>query len=1223
MKTYNPTEPPTLQLRTPAVLMAAILAAHLASAATNTWTGAAGDLNWSDGGNWSGGVPALNDNVVFNSNNAGTSAGIVNNIVDSTVSIQSLSYNNTNTYHTTQINPNTTLTITGSVATALFVGTGTDAGGTATAYATVLGSGSLLVTNSSGVINIRQGSTTGGAHKATLDLSGLSNFSAGVNHILVAGDGVSSTPSSQLRESALLNLAQTNFILCTASSATPGLTMGDGPGNASSATVALGQTNVIFSDGGITVGYRKSSATLNFGSYGANGSVLFRDHTGTGRQNQWYIGNNAVGSPGSTSATGTGMADFSLGTVDALVTSLCVGRSQQYAASGPAVTAAANGTLKFTSGTIDVNTVEIGYQVADYCPANGTVDVDNTAQLTVNNNLRLGNTVGTHGLPKGILNIGQIVPGGSVWVKGNVIEGGGNGDSINLTGGSLKVGGTLGSSALPLESMVLNNATLTFDLGSSPNPATPLWQISNLTATAPVTNNVLGSALSLGQFTLIKYTTLSGDDGSGFTLGSLPARVMGYLSNNTANSSIDLVITSVAAPKWNGNVNGNWDIAATANWVMIIGGTPTTYMEPSVPGDTVLFDDTATGTTTVNLATTLSPSGITVNNSSKDYTFSGSGGLSGPTRLNKNGSRTLTISNTGVNNFAGSVAINDGKVLLASSADRLPTNAAVTLADLATAALDFNNNNQTLSSLSGGGSSGGNVSLGTGTVNLTADGGLYNGMISGAGSVVKSGSGTQVLGGANLYGGGTLVTGGTLVVANTTGSGVGPGSIVVATNGTFQIGDGGPEGSIAVGTITNNGWVVLNRSDDLTFTTLIPGLGGLVKNNTNIVLISNPNSYTGQTTINAGALRISDAGALGTNLIYFSTDPTTRLELTNGITLQQPLTLLQKQSAAGGLPAIENLGGTNTIAGPITAAAGGSFWTFQSDADDLVIKGSFSPQTGLTGSRIVQLRGNAYGEWWSSISNAAGNAAILALYKNDAGTWTLWSTNGYTGNTVVYAGQLIVNGAILGSTNLSVNAGTLGGTGLITAPVTITAGGTLAPGPTIGSGTLTISNSLTLNGTTIMQVSHSGYDRIAGLTSLSPGWSTLQVVVNGALVGGEVFNLFDSAYYDGSDFGSYNLPPLPAPLSWDYSSMPVNGTLRVTGAMPQIGQITQRSDHNFQLSGVGPDGYTYSVLATTNVNLPLADWTTVGSGAFTSGAFTFTDFNATNCPQRFYRVVTP
>ena len=54
--------------------------------------------------------------------------------------------------------------------------------------------------------------------------------------------------------------------------------------------------------------------------------------------------------------------------------------------------------------------------------------------------------------------------------------------------------------------------------------------------------------------------------------------------------------------------NGNWDINTTANWLPISGGGGgITYLQYSVPGDSVLFDDSANGTTTVNLTTTLRP----------------------------------------------------------------------------------------------------------------------------------------------------------------------------------------------------------------------------------------------------------------------------------------------------------------------------------------------------------------------------------------------------------------------------------------------------------------------------------------------------------------------------------------------------------------------------------------------------------------------------------------
>ena len=149
-----------------------------------------------------------------------------------------------------------------------------------------------------------------------------------------------------------------------------------------------------------------------------------------------------------------------------------------------------------------------------------------------------------------------------------------------------------------------------------------------------------------------------------------------------------------------------------------------------------------------------------------------------------------------------------------------------------------------------------------------------------------------------------------------------------------------------------------------------------------------------------------------------------------------------------------------------------------------------------------------------------------ALIKNDAGTWTLWGQNTYNGNTLIAGGLLVVNGQITGSTNISVNTGgALGGTGLITAPVTVTTGAVLAPGGSIG--TLTISNTLTLSpgSTCVFDVSNFASDQVRGLTTVNYD-GLLQVVQNGALSANGVFKLFDATNYSGV-FASFDLllPP--------------------------------------------------------------------------------------------------
>lgn len=1155
------------------------LATGFASATTtNTWSGGGGgDQAWSTPANWLSG-PLNGDAVVLFTNLDVTGtigpSGTPNSIVSSDQTIQGLYCYNTNTStgagHTIQINSGVSLTITGSVSPVVFIGAGNafDAGKDATNYTTILGAGSLVVTNPVGDFFIRQVSGADGKHYATLDLSGLDTFTASVNRITVAattGSGINTRAGGALR------LAKTNVVVCANTTTAQGLLIGEAQSQNSTTipqALYLGQTNAIFSDAGLTVARQKATGWLGFNTNLVmdHPFALFRDRSGTGRQGTWLIGEHATGG---TTTGNRGTADFSYGTVDALVNTMYVGRGQTGVASG-GTAAAGRGTLIFTNGTIDVNTLNIGYQRFDGAPGQGWVYVDGGAQLTVNGNLVLGNTVGPTSPSTGVLNIGQNVPGGSVWVKGNVVEGGGTGDYIWLTGGSLKVGGTLGQADSPLQNMAINNASITFDLGGAANPTAPLWRVINFNVTGTVTNNIEGTGLTLGQFPLVNYTygLIFGDGFPALQLGSLPARLSGYLSNNTDNLTVDIVITNDSSPKWSGNVTGgDWDINTTANWVSISGGTPTTYLEPKVPGDKVLFDDTATGTTTVNLATTLSPLSLTVNNSSKNYTFTGSGGLSGPATLNKNGTGVLTIMNAGKNDFAGGVAINGGKVLLSGSPDRLPTNAVVTLADAADAALDLNGQNQTIGHLSGAGASGGNVSLGAGTLTLQAGDGVYHGVIGGGGGVVKSGSGSQTFTGANTYGGGTLVSGGSLVVANLSDSGVGPGSVVVQTNASLYIGDGGANGSIAATTITNSGVVVLNRNDDLTWEKLITGPGGFTKYNVNTVTISTPNTYSGLTTIAGGALRITDPGALGAGTIAIANPATARLELPGGLTVTQPIALTMKAASSGVAPGILHLDGTNTLAGPITGTAGGTYWTLETDAGTLVVAGSFTA-AAPGGQNVLRVLGAGDCDWQGDIITPAGYGGTTWLLMGGTGTWTLSGKNNITGKVNINSGQFVVNGTLSGSTNISVNVGMLSGSGLIDGPVYV--GDILSPaGNAIG--TLTINDSLTLSNSAvaIMTVSHASYDQVAGLSSVTLG-GTLRISVTGTLVGGEAFRLFEGTSYNG-DFATYDLPVLGSPLSWDTSSVPVDGTLRVAGSIaPQITTATMLPDNSFRLSGTGP-----------------------------------------------------
>ena len=129
----------------------------------------------------------------------------------------------------------------------------------------------------------------------------------------------------------------------------------------------------------------------------------------------------------------------------------------------------------------------------------------------------------------------------------------------------------------------------------------------------------------------------------------------------------------------------------------------------------------------------------------------------------------------------------------------------------------------------------------TGTVNV--DGGVavtIGSIIDGAGkSLDKVGAGTLTLTGDNTYTGTTTISAGTL-----------------------SLGNGGTTGSVA-GNIVDNGALVFNRSNALTYAGLISGTGTVTKIGAGTLTLTGDNTYTGATTISAGTLSLGNGGTTG------------------------------------------------------------------------------------------------------------------------------------------------------------------------------------------------------------------------------------------------------------------------------------------------------------------------------------------------------------------------
>jgi pectin methylesterase-like acyl-CoA thioesterase len=562
------------------VMLVATFSAARLSAATIIWSGAnhATDTNWSDGANWVGGVaPGNSDDVKFFNLGTALAIGVTNNIVDGSFSgpIGSLQYGATNGfgYHTTYITPGQTLWVTNT--NGVYVGTSSDMGVAYTNYATIAGAnGTLIVSNSAANISLNQGTATSvNFSQAILNMTNLGTFNATVNRLALGTTTTINPGNANQREAGSMYLAATNNITVlysaplnsyeTVGSTTNGIELNKNPGNnggsTTPTTLFLGVSNVINVDS-IGIGRDKSDGNclgrmLFSPSFIANNPVAyFYGTTGPGSRVTWWAIGDGGGSA-SSSHGGYGSNDFSGGTIYAFVNVMSLGRdcSPSSTWGGPN-----KGSLIFTAGTIDVNTLFVGNQMlgpsTSTTPNTGVVNVNGAgATLKVNNLMVLGNTTVSSTAAANTSGILQITGG---TVTANQISLGANStaaNNITVTNGTLVVSNTVASPSRGVSTFSLSGSTLQLNVVTNGiNAMTNVEAINFSTAGSDTIN--IGSAPLFSSYPvvvkLIKYTGSIGGAGySALTLGTVPGDLPGaFLSNDTANASVDLVIPANPVP---------------------------------------------------------------------------------------------------------------------------------------------------------------------------------------------------------------------------------------------------------------------------------------------------------------------------------------------------------------------------------------------------------------------------------------------------------------------------------------------------------------------------------------------------------------------------------------------------------------------------------------------------------------------------------------------------
>jgi autotransporter-associated beta strand protein len=787
-----------------------------------------------------------------------------------------------------------------------------------------------------------------------------------------------------------------------------------------------------------------------------------------------------------------------------------------------------------------------------------------------------------------------------------------NGTTINAGASTIQATNAGGSATLTLTAAL---GALARNVGGVVNFTLPTsGQGAITTSTGNDPTGFLGRWATTGLTTAMQYAANSGGNVIAYTVATpATAGTLGNMSSDTTNYSFGASATIPNGSALTGNTlrssaGGTLEIGSTAgntntlalNGLMNAGGGALTVQRTGAGAG-------ATGGLVIGASNELvivtNNQGVTISAPIKD------GAGSGAVTFASYGGGGLTLSNA--NNFSGGLTIASGQLNVGGNlavGSGTVTLMPGTSVDLSNAALpnSFTINDASLVSGNSFGSalSGPITISGVATIGFTGEGNsAINSNISGSGGLTANCLRLDTLtylSGTNTYTGPTTIGAGGIAAAvkftnrvslynADTGSWtadkiiVNPGAVAVfAVGGTTQFTSSDITTLAALGTATggfmNGSFIGLDTATASYACDSVIGNpnGGanklsVYKFGANTLTLSGASSYTGQTRIYRGALRVSSinsvvGGTASSNMGAPKTvdDGTIIMGLYG-----QAGTLIYAGSGetTDRVIALNNAGGGGGSSGATIDQSGTGLLKFTSELS-----------IGTLTAKTITFQGSTSGT--GEFAGAIGGTGIIVT-KAGTGVWTLSGANTYTGATNVNGGVLRVTNSITSSTGVAVSGGALGGNGSVSPAVTVssTGGVNLVDGSV---GTLTLGSTLAITGA-------------AGANNLAfdlgaAGAGTDKITVAGATTvttaGAAVINL--------NQLGGVATPVTPGTYT----------LIQGTGAMAAVGQFALATSkafgESFTLGVVGNNLQVTTAAGTTGPTTPAwagttALWATPGN----------------------------